>query len=263
LFVPSLGRFLNRTPTYTLTRRPSVIQEQGGAAEEEEPKRPRAQRTDTGTFTLTSSISVPGETRYAVLPEGCSLEGWSTEDKKDLNDHVRHLLHSRKAKFRRGMRGFGQYLRRRRLFSNLVAQISNNMRSSGLFCHCLRHPHHHFWTSMGIVLNRMDKRGRTQILYYQYNWQCIGCALRHYGRWPRPFQSNRHISYDFHCTLPSRKFTDSTNSENVWIVAICRITSVSEPYWSSCLVDMALKTRTSFTEIRRPQWSSVSYPWEL
>jgi hypothetical protein len=48
-----------------------------------------------------------------VLPDGTSLEGWSKEDKAEVNDHVRHMLHSKRSKFKRTMRGFGQYVRRR------------------------------------------------------------------------------------------------------------------------------------------------------
>ena len=50
------------------------------------------------------------DSRYAVLPHGLSLEGWSEEDKADLDDHVRHLLHSRREGFKRSMRGFKQYI---------------------------------------------------------------------------------------------------------------------------------------------------------
>ena len=31
----------------------------------------------------------------------------------ELNDHVRHMLHSRRSKFKRSMKGFGQYVRKR------------------------------------------------------------------------------------------------------------------------------------------------------
>lgn len=60
-----------------------------------------------------SISSVLSDTNFAVLPHGVVLEGWSEEDKAELNDHVRHLLHSRKAKFRRSMRAFGKYVRTR------------------------------------------------------------------------------------------------------------------------------------------------------
>ncbi|KAG9538197.1 hypothetical protein KCU97_g22935, partial [Aureobasidium melanogenum] len=63
------------------------------------------------TFTIASQIS-DTEDHYAVLPHGLSLEGWSLAEKQELNDHVRHMLHSRRAAFKRGMKGFGQYVRR-------------------------------------------------------------------------------------------------------------------------------------------------------
>ena len=59
-----------------------------------------------------------GSERFAVLPDGASLEGWTQEDIEELNDHVRHMLHSRRSKFKRAMKGFGQYVKRRKCFGN-------------------------------------------------------------------------------------------------------------------------------------------------
>ncbi|KAJ5586407.1 hypothetical protein N7450_006194 [Penicillium hetheringtonii] len=59
-------------------------------------------------FTSMSSVLVGP--RYAVLPEGHELDGWTREDFMELNDHVRHMLHSRRSKFKRSMKGFGQYV---------------------------------------------------------------------------------------------------------------------------------------------------------
>ncbi|KAF4417388.1 hypothetical protein F53441_14522 [Fusarium austroafricanum] len=124
LFVPDLGKWVNRRPTYALSRhdpqadwaRGAVEQErqreavQQEAAEtgtiepiEEEPRRP--QRSNTITSRLTDS-------HYAALPHGTTLEGWTPEEKAELDDHVRHMLHSRRARFKRRMKGFGQYVRR-------------------------------------------------------------------------------------------------------------------------------------------------------
>ncbi|KAI9701614.1 MAG: hypothetical protein M1820_006385 [Bogoriella megaspora] len=52
------------------------------------------------------------EPLYAVLPDGETLEGWTNQDKEEMNDLVRHMLHSRRAKFKRSMKGFWQYVRR-------------------------------------------------------------------------------------------------------------------------------------------------------
>ncbi|UPX19344.1 uncharacterized protein EKO05_0009611 [Ascochyta rabiei] len=124
LFVPNLP-FFNRRPTYNLRRAPSEtasLEEinrilapahaaQSGA--DLQPL-PRLQRTETeGTVaTLASIDSQLSDSRYAVLPHGTSLEGWSKRDKAEMNDHVRHMLHSKRSKFKRTMRGFGQYVRR-------------------------------------------------------------------------------------------------------------------------------------------------------
>jgi hypothetical protein len=72
------------------------------------------QRSPTGLQTIATIDSELSDSRFAVLPEGRDLRGWSIEDKKELNDHVRHMLHSRRSRFRRQMRGFGQYVRRRK-----------------------------------------------------------------------------------------------------------------------------------------------------
>jgi hypothetical protein len=69
------------------------------------------ERTRGRSGSITSTLS---ESHYAVLPHGVLLEGWSEEDKEELNDHVRHLMHSRKEKFKRSMRGFGKYVRKRK-----------------------------------------------------------------------------------------------------------------------------------------------------
>ncbi|KAJ8066613.1 hypothetical protein OCU04_005660 [Sclerotinia nivalis] len=136
LFIPSLGNLFNRNPTYNLSRnelarrptndlsrRPTNLAEHSIVEEPElnnesrqtlpRPERPGLQSRDTGAFTLTESISHPDEEtpHYAVVPEGINLDGWSPEDKKELNDHVRHLLHSRREGFKRAMKGFGQYVR--------------------------------------------------------------------------------------------------------------------------------------------------------
>lgn len=89
LFVPSLGRFINQRPTYqlTLAREPGGVREERGKEEE---------------FTF----------NHAVLPDGVFLEGWTEEEKAELNDYVRHMLHSRRSKFKRSLRAFGQYVRR-------------------------------------------------------------------------------------------------------------------------------------------------------
>ena len=124
LFVPNLP-FLNRRPTYNLRRAPSETESleeinrilgpanaaQTGADMQ---MPPRLQRTTTEgtTATLATIDSRLSESRYAVLPQGTSLEGWSKHDKAEVNDHVRHMLHSKRSKFKRSMRGFGQYVRK-------------------------------------------------------------------------------------------------------------------------------------------------------
>ncbi|KAI2606708.1 hypothetical protein GGR54DRAFT_413014 [Hypoxylon sp. NC1633] len=93
LFVPSLGRWVNRRPTYQLSiaSKGSRIREQRVEEEREE---------EDFSF------------NHAVLPDGVYLEGWTDDEKAELNDYVRHMLHSRRSKFKRSMRAFGQYVRK-------------------------------------------------------------------------------------------------------------------------------------------------------
>ncbi|OKL57527.1 hypothetical protein UA08_07089 [Talaromyces atroroseus] len=110
LFVPDLGGLLNRTPTYNLTRRPSKVPESHEltktTTEPVATVAPPLQRPQ-----LVSSISSMIEDEpFAILPDGATLEGWSKQDIEELNDHVRHMLHSRRSKFKRAMKGFGQYI---------------------------------------------------------------------------------------------------------------------------------------------------------
>lgn len=118
LFVPDLGSFLERRPTYTLTRvtaPPKATQTEpderidGGQVESDKLERPDTIRRAPTRDTITSRMD---GTHFAVLPHGVSLADWSMEEKLELNDHVRHMLHSRRAKFRRSLKGFGQYVRR-------------------------------------------------------------------------------------------------------------------------------------------------------
>lgn len=160
LFIPDLGRWLNRRPTYELTpriSRVSSIPEINGAAAQskyapstapsaasttpsmpyeprppvppkspKQPKLPPLNEAGTGaeakaeadhlgpqsrsrTFSISSEMS---DSRFAVLPHGVSLLGWSEEDKELLNDHVRHMLHSKRSAFGRSMRGFWKYVQK-------------------------------------------------------------------------------------------------------------------------------------------------------
>jgi hypothetical protein len=139
LFIPDLGWLYRRQPTYNLTQpSPNTLDEENevGVGSEDTEKtelpgeddivdqdenidkvgtgarRPGATRMETNN-TISSVLTGMSEGHnYAVLPHGASLPGWTAEEKKLLNDHVRHLLHSRRAKFKRSMRGFGRYIRK-------------------------------------------------------------------------------------------------------------------------------------------------------
>lgn len=117
LFIPDLGKYVNRRPIYTVTNRLKKITGTNKLdlptieepAEEQQTGRPstvRRMQTDTRSmFTINSTLS---DSRYAVLLPGASLAGWTTEEKKELNDLVRHMMHSRKSRMKRSLNGFGQ-----------------------------------------------------------------------------------------------------------------------------------------------------------
>jgi hypothetical protein len=148
LFVPDLGNWINRRPTYVLSEHsinPQVAQlprqrrrlseaqhratELGQAqaqAQAQTPGQKQAQEQQGDhlapnlqneeiapalqrSSTITSRLT---ESHYAALPHGESLEGWTAEEKWQLDDHVRHMLHSRRARWKRSLKGFGQYVRR-------------------------------------------------------------------------------------------------------------------------------------------------------
>ncbi|KAI5368199.1 hypothetical protein Slin15195_G033330 [Septoria linicola] len=130
LFIPDLGGLVNRRPTYELSRRPTADIEAIARSRAETrasqagppriPRKPVPERTSSteqdgieledGLKRKMSISSQLSDSHYAVLPHGVSLEGWDDEDVAELNDHVRHLLHSKREGFKRSMRGFRKYI---------------------------------------------------------------------------------------------------------------------------------------------------------
>ncbi|ETS79443.1 hypothetical protein PFICI_09296 [Pestalotiopsis fici W106-1] len=131
LFIPSLGRLVNRRPTYNLSSVPRLP----GAFPPEANEMSRAQTPDrlqpiesneaseagTPTTEDEQTLGRPSMERipstmtdrfYAVRPSNTSLADWSDEDLAELNDHVRHMLHSKRSAFKRRMKAFGQYVRK-------------------------------------------------------------------------------------------------------------------------------------------------------
>ncbi|KAL2865604.1 DUF2985 domain-containing protein [Aspergillus lucknowensis] len=114
LFVPNLGPLLNRNQTYTLSP-PSETEKGETTSTEEEEERDELKGLEPHPalerpMTSISTALDEAEPHFAVLPEGHTLEGWSHHDVEVLNDHVRHMLHSRRSKFKRSMKGFGKYV---------------------------------------------------------------------------------------------------------------------------------------------------------
>jgi hypothetical protein len=130
LVIPNLGRWLSRRPIFSVT--PQEAQEVRDVRDAEaervtkvptqlpdSPKRPEVESQEDGEprqeLTHTSTISsTMVEGHYAVLPRGKRLSGWSPGEKHELDDHVRHMLHSKRSKFKRSMKGFLQYIKKRK-----------------------------------------------------------------------------------------------------------------------------------------------------
>lgn len=122
LFIPHLGTWVNRMPTYTISPPEAESPEEEETTttddaddQSEASKRDSIRRTATldrlrSVSTLSSILEDP---RFAILPEGSTLDGWTKADVAELNDHVRHMLHSRRSKFKRAMKGFGKYVSKR------------------------------------------------------------------------------------------------------------------------------------------------------
>ncbi|SMQ47345.1 unnamed protein product [Zymoseptoria tritici ST99CH_3D7] len=128
MFVPDLGGLVNRRPTYNLTRRPThedaaiiarsransraIRRKPVSTQPIEESIEMSEAETPSGLTRKLSVSSQLSDSHYAVLPHGVSLSGWHEDDIAELNDHVRHLLHSKREGFKRSWRGFRQYVSR-------------------------------------------------------------------------------------------------------------------------------------------------------
>lgn len=117
LFVPSMGKLVNRRPAYRLPERP--LEERILDKLRDKLHRVKA------VIAEKRGKEAPKELEYkftfAVLPDGEGLKGWNKEQKAMLDDNVRHMLHSKRAKFKRSMKGFWQYVRRRKFLLSTMA----------------------------------------------------------------------------------------------------------------------------------------------
>ncbi|TVY37068.1 hypothetical protein LSUB1_G004218 [Lachnellula subtilissima] len=105
LFIPSLGKIINRRATYKVSEEPSEVR----LIDKLKASLKRLKLAVKEDKRDTSPLS---NAQYAVLPDGQTLQGWTQENKEELDDIVRHMLHSRRARFKRSMRGFWQYIHR-------------------------------------------------------------------------------------------------------------------------------------------------------
>lgn len=130
------------------------------------------------TNSITSHVE---EDHYAVLPHGVTLEGWSDEDVEALDDYVRHMLHSRRSKFKRSMRGFGKYVKKRESYLSHCTTTTNMACSTRVFCHTVRFSYHGFWSDLGAIPYRLDLGWFTERLHCSYCRLGFGRSFRHHG----------------------------------------------------------------------------------
>jgi hypothetical protein len=133
LFVPSLGKMVNRRPAYTISAEPeelhrlqklkaslkdvsATLKDRAHDKIDKLLGRPVLRRIPSISSNLT-------ESHYAVLQHGENLDGWTFEEKELLDDMVRHSLHSRRAKVKRSLKGFTQYVRRRKFACYMTLHI--------------------------------------------------------------------------------------------------------------------------------------------
>lgn len=168
LFVPDLGKWLNRRPTYTLSpartdgklpadttaeSRPPPVPPKDEESLETPLQRTWSWRRSARPERTHSISSVLTESHYAVLPHGETLEGWSEEDKECLDDHVRHMLHSKRSKFKQSMKAFGKYVQKRKCIIDDSIKIADKT-STWILYHLICYSYNTFWSCLGAFLNR-------------------------------------------------------------------------------------------------------------
>lgn len=90
-----------------------LLDENGNIIEPEGEEQEHGPSIETEELILADQKYVKG--RYFVLPSKLvDMTDWTDQEKNDLDDYVRHLMHNKKEIFRRRMRGFGKYVRTRK-----------------------------------------------------------------------------------------------------------------------------------------------------
>ncbi|KAF7985373.1 hypothetical protein HWV62_6613 [Athelia sp. TMB] len=139
LFVPNLGRFVNRTrylqlskPDHSKCDMDAELDEAASPAGGGQPfykrffklkgkkheHKPESQPAQDGTVETANPHPEEDDDEpvargeFLVLPDGLvDWDQWTPAEREELDDYVRHLLHSRKWKLRRTWRGFRQYFK--------------------------------------------------------------------------------------------------------------------------------------------------------
>ncbi|EJD48784.1 hypothetical protein AURDEDRAFT_60593 [Auricularia subglabra TFB-10046 SS5] len=115
LFVPNLGAYLQRARPFRLTRpppRPPVPDGSLISWSNLHPSMDFERNTDgpAGSSSDTESVVRAGE--FLVMPTGVvDWEALTEDERRELDEYVRYLLHSKKERLRRIWRGFKQYVK--------------------------------------------------------------------------------------------------------------------------------------------------------
>lgn len=88
-----------------IARRQSAFSTQGSAASRRISV--ASHHSVASHLSVQSAETLRGE--YAVLPDDLDWSDWTEEEKAELDDYVRHLLHSKKERFKRSWKGFLKY----------------------------------------------------------------------------------------------------------------------------------------------------------
>ena len=143
LFVPDLGRWVDRTRYLRLTKPDALPDSEATTDNAARPTSPAptmrsraaslipdvlrpksplppppARRPSQETLapdelpgSEVDRVPIAGRGNYAVVTEGLvDWENWTDIEKAELDDYVRHILHSKKWKAKRTWRGFKQYV---------------------------------------------------------------------------------------------------------------------------------------------------------
>lgn len=118
-----------KTPSYRPASGEAAQPQEGTSATAGDAMREKQTGSVPSSLETASTVEMPDRIergQYFLLPSKLvDMSGWSEEEKAELDDYVRHLMHSRKEKLRRKWRGFRKYVSTREHTSTYWAEASS------------------------------------------------------------------------------------------------------------------------------------------